>query len=51
MPTSLILRADEANRMRKRMSAYGTERKSRDARYSSAYEVEVDMPNIPSDFR
>jgi hypothetical protein len=32
------------------MSLAGTERKSRDARYSSAYEVEADMPNIPSDF-
>jgi hypothetical protein len=33
------------------MSASGTGLTSRDVRYSSAYEAEADMVNIPADFR
>jgi hypothetical protein len=29
----------------------GTKLTSRDVRYSSAYEAEAEMPNIPADFR
>jgi hypothetical protein len=37
--------------MRLVTSAVGTKRTSRSVRYSSAYEVEADMPKISADFR